>query len=58
MQPLSLASRNLLFREYGSVFLTPDVLKNDQKVVVQETRQRWMTGILSLCHDVRGFTRQ
>ena len=58
MQPLSLASRNLLFREYGSVFLTPGVLKNDQKVVVQERRQRWMTGILSPCLDVRGLTQQ
>ena len=32
----------MLFGEYGSVFLTPGGLKNDQKVVVEEIRQRWM----------------
>ena len=32
MQQLSLPSHNRLFREYGSVFLTPGVLKNEQKV--------------------------
>ena len=58
MQLHSLASCNLLFREYGSIFFTPGVLKNDQKVVVQESRLWWMTGILSLCLNVRGLRRQ
>ena len=42
VQPLSSASRYMLFGEYGSVFLKPGGLKNDQKVVVEEIRQRWM----------------
>ena len=39
-------------------FLDIGSVENDQKVVVQERRQRWMTGILSPCLDVRGLTRQ
>ena len=36
VQQLSSASRYMLFGEYGSVFLTPGGLKNDQKVVVEK----------------------
>ena len=46
LQPHSFASCNLLFREYGSDFLKPGVLKRDLKVVVQERRQWQMTRTL------------
>ena len=45
-QHCAAASRNILFGEYGSVFLTPGGLKKDQKVVVEEIRQRWMCCII------------
>ena len=39
-------------------FLDTRSVEERKKVVVQERCQRWMTGILSLCLDVRGLKWQ